>query len=238
MVLGAVQLVMLGVRRRIYRQDPLRDQRPPGLFRRRARREAARRSGAAEHPTPAPPPNERAADIILCADDYGISPAVSAAIRDLIARGRINATSVMVVAPKFDRDEATKLRGRCRKARRDRFACDLDRAVCAAVAKLRAAAPRRVPVARDDTAPRAFACVAAQAFDRRDFASVRSVRCRLRPAAGFCRRPPAHACVSANPRRRAARDQGCGAARLGAAMRPAVGAPAPHRSQGAYCSTA
>jgi hypothetical protein len=52
--------------------------------------------------------NER--HIILCADDYGISPAVSAAIRDLIARGRINATSVMVAAPQFDRDEATKLR--------------------------------------------------------------------------------------------------------------------------------
>ena len=44
--------------------------------------------------------NER--HIIICADDYGISPAVSAAIRDLIARGRINATSVMVAAPKFD----------------------------------------------------------------------------------------------------------------------------------------
>ena len=38
---------------------------------------------------------------MLCADDYGISPAVSAAIRDLIARRRINATSVMVVAPSF-----------------------------------------------------------------------------------------------------------------------------------------
>jgi len=47
--------------------------------------------------------------IILCADDYGISPAVSAAIRDLIARRRINATSVMVAAPQFDRDEAAKL---------------------------------------------------------------------------------------------------------------------------------
>jgi hypothetical protein len=47
--------------------------------------------------------------IIICADDYGISPAVSAAIRDLIARGRINATSVMVAAPKFDRNEAAKL---------------------------------------------------------------------------------------------------------------------------------
>jgi predicted glycoside hydrolase/deacetylase ChbG (UPF0249 family) len=47
--------------------------------------------------------------IILCADDYGISPGVSAAIRDLIARGRINATSVMVVAPSFSRSEADAL---------------------------------------------------------------------------------------------------------------------------------
>ncbi len=52
--------------------------------------------------------NER--HIIICADDYGISPAVSAAIRDLIARGRLNATSVMVAAPKFDHDTAAKLR--------------------------------------------------------------------------------------------------------------------------------
>jgi predicted glycoside hydrolase/deacetylase ChbG (UPF0249 family) len=48
--------------------------------------------------------------IIICADDYGISPAVSAAIRDLIAHGRLNATSVMVAAPSFDRAEAAKLR--------------------------------------------------------------------------------------------------------------------------------
>jgi predicted glycoside hydrolase/deacetylase ChbG (UPF0249 family) len=47
--------------------------------------------------------------IWLCADDYGISPAVSAAIRDLIARRRINATSVMVVAPSFSQTEATAL---------------------------------------------------------------------------------------------------------------------------------
>jgi predicted glycoside hydrolase/deacetylase ChbG (UPF0249 family) len=48
--------------------------------------------------------------IILCADDYGISPAVSAAIRDLIARRRINATSVMMVAPSFSNAEAGALR--------------------------------------------------------------------------------------------------------------------------------
>lgn len=47
--------------------------------------------------------------ITLCADDYGISPAVSGAIRELISRGRINATSVMVVAPSFDQNEADAL---------------------------------------------------------------------------------------------------------------------------------
>jgi len=47
--------------------------------------------------------------IWLCADDYGISPAVSKAIRDLIARQRINATSVMVTAPSFARGEAAAL---------------------------------------------------------------------------------------------------------------------------------
>ncbi len=47
--------------------------------------------------------------IILCADDYGISPAVSGAIRDLLARRRINATSVMMAAPSMNAAEATAL---------------------------------------------------------------------------------------------------------------------------------
>ncbi len=47
--------------------------------------------------------------IWLCADDYGISPAVSAAIRELVARGRLNAASVMVVTPSFSASEATAL---------------------------------------------------------------------------------------------------------------------------------
>ena len=47
--------------------------------------------------------------IWLCADDYGISPSVNAAIRDLLVRGRINATSVMTVAPSFHRAEALAL---------------------------------------------------------------------------------------------------------------------------------
>ena len=57
--------------------------------------------------TPVAPPRR----ILICADDYGISPAVSAAIRDLIARRRINATSVMVLAPSFSRAEAEALDG-------------------------------------------------------------------------------------------------------------------------------
>ncbi len=47
--------------------------------------------------------------IWLIADDYGISPAVSAAIRDLAARGRLSGTSVMVPAPSFDDREAKAL---------------------------------------------------------------------------------------------------------------------------------
>jgi chitin disaccharide deacetylase len=47
--------------------------------------------------------------IWLVADDYGISRAVNAAIRDLMARGSINATSVMVVASGFNDEEAAKL---------------------------------------------------------------------------------------------------------------------------------
>jgi len=48
--------------------------------------------------------------IWLCADDYGLSPGVNRAIRDLIERGRLNATSVMVVGPAIGRDEITALK--------------------------------------------------------------------------------------------------------------------------------
>ncbi|MGJ4890142.1 ChbG/HpnK family deacetylase [Bradyrhizobium sp. HKCCYLRH3099] len=47
--------------------------------------------------------------IWLCADDYGISPGVNRAIRDLIARGRLNATSVMTVGAAIGRDEVKEL---------------------------------------------------------------------------------------------------------------------------------
>jgi predicted glycoside hydrolase/deacetylase ChbG (UPF0249 family) len=56
--------------------------------------------------TDAAPPRR----IWLCADDYGLSPGVNRAIRDLIERGRLNATSVMVVGPAIGREEVSALR--------------------------------------------------------------------------------------------------------------------------------
>ncbi len=44
--------------------------------------------------------------IVLCADDYAIAPGVSAGIRELIAAGRLNATSVMTVFPGLDAEAA------------------------------------------------------------------------------------------------------------------------------------
>lgn len=46
--------------------------------------------------------------IVLCADDYALSPGVSRSIRELIGAGRLNATSAMTVFPGL-REEAEKL---------------------------------------------------------------------------------------------------------------------------------
>ncbi len=56
-----------------------------------------------------PEPDAPLRRIWLCADDYGLSPGVNDAIRDLLARGRINSTSAMVVAPSLTQDEADRL---------------------------------------------------------------------------------------------------------------------------------
>ena len=61
--------------------------------------------------------------IWLCADDYGISPGVNRAIRDLIERGRLNATSVMTVGPAIGRDEVGALTAAA--AKRPRYAIGL-----------------------------------------------------------------------------------------------------------------
>jgi chitin disaccharide deacetylase len=56
----------------------------------------------AQHPS-APTP------FVLCADDYGFSPGISSAIRDLIDRGRLSATSCMTMSP-FWPDHASWLK--------------------------------------------------------------------------------------------------------------------------------
>jgi predicted glycoside hydrolase/deacetylase ChbG (UPF0249 family) len=59
--------------------------------------------------SPAATPASGRRQVWLCADDYGISPGVNVAIRDLVLRRRINATSVMVAAPSCHRAEALAL---------------------------------------------------------------------------------------------------------------------------------
>src|SRR5262249_37215172 len=51
---------------------------------------------AAHDPTP-----HRMRTVVLCADDYGISPGVNRGIRELLAAGRLSATSCMVDFPEF-----------------------------------------------------------------------------------------------------------------------------------------
>ncbi|CAO3437141.1 ChbG/HpnK family deacetylase [Azospirillum doebereinerae] len=53
--------------------------------------------------------------ILLCADDYGLAPGVNAAIRELIAAGRLTATSVMSLCP-FWSEGAAPLRELADKA--------------------------------------------------------------------------------------------------------------------------
>lgn len=48
--------------------------------------------------------------IWLCADDYGMAPGINNAIRELILRGRLNATSVMTAAPHLSADEVDALK--------------------------------------------------------------------------------------------------------------------------------
>jgi predicted glycoside hydrolase/deacetylase ChbG (UPF0249 family) len=54
----------------------------------------------------APPADKRT--VVLCADDYGIAPGVSRGIRELLAAGRLSATSCMVDFPEF-RDDGPAL---------------------------------------------------------------------------------------------------------------------------------
>ena len=55
------------------------------------------------------PMNAPVRRIWLCADDYGMAPGINAAIRELIAGGRLNATSVMMPVPHIGRAETDAL---------------------------------------------------------------------------------------------------------------------------------
>ena len=175
--------------------------------------------------------------IWLCADDYGISPGVNRAIRELLERGRINATSVMMVGPAIGRDEAKALQGRGRAdSRIARSGCTsrsprrsirsrmhfrpLDGGMFLPLAqKLRASLLRRY----DREIVRAE--IAAQ------LAAFKELFGR---AAGLCRRPSARAAVSAAARRLPDRGEARRAERLGAAVRPQPAArPPARRAEGA-----
>lgn len=62
-----------------------------------------------------PDPQSAVPVIVLCADDYGLTPGVSAAIRELLGRERLTATGCMTISP-FWGEEAPALRPFARTA--------------------------------------------------------------------------------------------------------------------------
>ena len=160
--------------------------------------------------------------IWLCADDYGISASVNRAIRDLVMRGRINATSVMVVAPSFHRSEAVSLNMLNVGARR--VAIGLHVTLTAPFEPLSAGfLPLRGGAflsKERDAGARLVAPAQAPCADGGGREPAQGVRQRVRPSARFHRRPPARPSVSAGARGGAGGGARDDAARLDPAVRP------------------
>ena len=176
--------------------------------------------------------------IWLCADDYGLAEGVNRAIRDLISRGRLNATSVMVVGAAIGRAEVTALQDvGGEPALRDRPARDADRAVSSADDALSAAQWRSVPAVSDHAAIGAVAAARSGTDRGRDARPTRGLQGAVRPCARFRRRPPACATLPAGARRLPARGEGsCPGAwvRQGGRLRRWPGCSARRRR---WCST-
>ena len=171
------------------------------------------------------PPSRR---IILCADDYGLSPGVDNAIRDLLVRGRLSATSVMVVTPTFARDEAQSLAGLDTGGRRP--AIGLHVTLTAPHVPL-TAAMRRLYGDQFPPAPTAdHAGTAAPprrgGVRRRDPGPAHGLRRRLRASTRLRRRPPARAAPAAGERGVHRCGRRTRAESLGPPMRPGTAAGA------------
>jgi chitin disaccharide deacetylase len=63
--------------------------------------------------------------IVVCADDYGMSPGVNRAIIELIAKGRLNATSVMMPGAALARADIDALRESVAVARNAGHVCEI-----------------------------------------------------------------------------------------------------------------
>ena len=160
--------------------------------------------------------------IWLCADDYGLSPGVNRGIRDLIGRGRLNATSVMVVAPAIGRDEVAALQEVAAKS--PRCAIGLHATL---TAPFRPLTMHFKPVDGGMFLPFPE-LLRAGLLRKLDPEIIRAeligAACRVqgavRPRARLRRRPPACAAVSASARRIPRRGERGRAQRLGAPGRP------------------
>ena len=136
MTIGGVQLIMIGIVGEYIGKILSELKARPIYF--VAEHSEKRIEAETRQPAPARADRRRMNDaapprrIWLCADDYGLSPGVNRAIRDLIERGRLNATSVMMVGPAIGRDEVSALQASAAAsspALRDRPARHVDRAV-------------------------------------------------------------------------------------------------------------
>lgn len=104
--------------------------------------------------------------VALCADDYGIAPGVGVAVRDLLARGRLSATSAMAVSPHWP-EEAQKLKALADGS--DAFEVGLH-LVLTDQAPL-AAMPKTAPLGRLPSLPKMLGLALARALDGAEIAA-------------------------------------------------------------------